>query len=220
MAVEREKICKNHLLLCEGADAMYFFISMLTSLDFCDDKRISEEIQVMDFGGIRDLSKFLGLLKLREGFSDVKSVLIVRDAETDAEGAIFSIKNSLQQNGLSVPDEALNWCNGIPKIAYALLPSLDKNYRNGALEDLCCSLIDEKNREHIFEQVDDFLNTMKLTHGFNYPRIFKNRLHTYLSVKNEFVSFKIGEAAKANAFDWKSEKLDDFRSLLLRAFDQ
>jgi len=219
MAVEREKICKKYLLICEGADAMFFFIHMLSSLDFCEDRRIAEEIQVMDFGGIKDLSKFLRLLKLREGFSNVKSLLIIRDAESDAYGAISSIKNSLQVNGFSVPIEPLEWCDGTPKTAYALLPGLDKNYPNGALEDLCCSLIDEANRENILNNIDDFLNVMKTTYGIDYPRIFKNRLHTYLSAKDEFVSFKIGEAAKAKAFNWKSEKLDDFRKLLFESFD-
>ena len=91
---------------------------------------------------------------------------------------------------------------------------MSKDCSNGALEDLCCSLINEEDRDDILGQVDTFLDTMKITQGYSYPRIFKNRLHTYLSAKDEYVSLKIGEAARANAFDWTSEKLDDFRALL------
>ena len=68
MAIERERIVKKHLLLAEGTDAMYFFIQMLSNPRFSSDKRLAEEIQVMDFGGIKDLSRFLQLLRLREGF--------------------------------------------------------------------------------------------------------------------------------------------------------
>ena len=218
MAIEREKIKKKHLLLCEGADAMYFFIYMLSSPNFCEDKRVADEIQVMDFGGINDLSNFLHLLKLSEGFSEVESILIVSDAENNAEGAINSIKKSLESRGYVVPKEPAIWCDGFPRVAFVLLPTLNKKCCSGALEDLCCSLVKEKNRKNVFEEIDDFLKTMNVNRGYTYPRIFKNRLHTYLSIKDEFVSFKIGEAARANAFDWKSEELNDFKKLLLGFF--
>ena len=219
MAIEREIIKKKHLLLCEGADAMYFFVYMLSSPDFCEDKRISEEIQVMNFGGIKDLSNFLHLLKLREGFLNVESILIVRDAESNVESAIDSIKSSLKTNGYVVPKELATWCDAFPRVAFVLLPTLNKKCCSGALEDLCCSLVAEENRNDIFEDIDSFLDEMKNKQGYVYPRVFKNRLHTYLSIKDEFVSFKIGEAARSNAFDWKSNRLNDFKELLLGFFD-
>ena len=38
--------------------------------------------------------------------------------------------------------------------------------------------------------------------------LYKNILHSYLQAKDKFVTMKLGEAASAGAFDFKSEELN------------
>ena len=82
-----------------------------------------------------------------------------------------------------------------------LFPTCDPAPGNGTLEDLCHSfltLLEKKGRE--------------------FPRIFKNRLHTYLSTNDRYVSLKIGEAAPAGAFDWNNTSLNALRDFLSEIF--
>lgn len=63
MSIERKRIVKPYLLLCEGRDAERFLINYLESEALAQDQRLSYEIQVLDFGGNDDLSSFLMNLK-------------------------------------------------------------------------------------------------------------------------------------------------------------
>ena len=63
MPIERKKIVKPYLLLCEGRDAEGFLINYLGSKALAKDQRFSSEIQVLDFGGNEYLSNFLMSLK-------------------------------------------------------------------------------------------------------------------------------------------------------------
>ena len=92
-----EEILPNMgLLLVEGADEKYFFIRA------CDAYG-KNNIQVMDFGGITDLPKFLEILTKSTNFPEVKALAIVRDAETDASKAIRDIQNALKSINLPAP---------------------------------------------------------------------------------------------------------------------
>lgn len=220
MAYVSNKIVKSHLIVCEGIDARNFFATMIESLSFRHvDKRFANDIQVLDYGGNNDLTGYLEFLPGLEGYDKVKTLLIVRDAENDADAARKSIENSLRKNGLSVPKECGCWESGDPWVAYLLFPTLDDEPTDGALEDLCYKIINEENREALSDEIEQFLDDMKTNHGFEYPRIFKNRMHTYFSIKDKYVSDKIGEAAKANAFDWESELLSYFKNFMLEAFE-
>ena len=100
MPVERKRIQKPFLLLCEGRDAEGFLINYLNSNELAQDPRFSNEIQVLDFGGNEDLSNFLMSLKNMDKFDRVKSLAVVRDAEKDYEKAVFN------------PDSRLDGRNG------------------------------------------------------------------------------------------------------------
>jgi sugar phosphate isomerase/epimerase len=72
---------KAKLFLVEGKDAYYFFIWACRAFNIND-------IQVVDFGGIDDFSSFLETLKGISGYEGVSTILIARDAENNAEGAL------------------------------------------------------------------------------------------------------------------------------------
>ena len=103
------RIEKRHLILCEGRDELFFLIAYLNSTHLSATPEFSEDIQVLDFGGNSDLLEQLKVLKVTPGFDEVKTLLIVRDAEKDANAAIQQIRTALEKNGFSAPDSPHQW---------------------------------------------------------------------------------------------------------------
>jgi len=178
----------------------------------------SEDIQVMDFGGNSDLLEQLKVLKVTPGFDEIKTLLIVRDAERDASSAVRQIRTALENNGFSAPDGPHRWVkdeenNGI-HIGFLLFPGCDEAPMAGTLEDLCAFILKEPAPPKLLEVVDRFLDQLKTERGRDFVHRFKTRLHTCLAVSDKYVGMKIGEAAKAGAFDWSDEKLTPLREFI------
>jgi hypothetical protein len=199
------KIEKEKILLAEGADAYYFFIWACQAFDASD-------IQVMDFGGIDNLGPYLKTLKEISGYEDVKTIAIVRDAESNPDGAVKSIKNALKNNGFSVPGEPFVFTECSPRVAFMILPGFESDSRDravlskGTLEDLCLWMTEN---DPIRECVTLYIDCLK-GKNIKIARPHKTSLHSYLSGRNDFVGLKIGEAAKAGAWDWNHPKLSIF----------
>ena len=79
---------------------------------------------------------------------------------------------------------------------------------------LCLSILAEDNNEAILLEIDKLIQTLGKEFGRKFPHEFKTKLHSYFSVTDEFVSLKIGEAAKAKAFNWHSERLIPLRNFM------
>lgn len=211
------KISKEHLILCEGRDAYEFLIRYLNSSALSGTPGFSNDIQVMDFGGNSELPAYLELVQLSPGFDMVTSLTVIRDAETDADAAVNEIRKALKNANFPVPEKPHIWAGSSPKIGFLLFPTCDHSIKNGTLEDLCLSILSENHSQNILYEIDFFLHTLEKHHNRKFPRIFKNRLHTYLSTHNDYVSCKIGEAAAIGAFDWNSSALDALRDFLSEA---
>ena len=56
--IVNNKIVKKHLILCEGRDAEEFLITYLNCNELLSIPEFSNEFQVMDFGGILNLSNY------------------------------------------------------------------------------------------------------------------------------------------------------------------
>jgi hypothetical protein len=216
---EKDKIYPEtpHLILCEGVDAHRFFIWLLEFL--IKSEQIFEKFKVYDFGGICELRKYLENLSKTEDFKKiVRSLCIIRDAEKDATGACQSIEKALQDcgfaNSASPYVKASDPLSKYPQIAtgFILFPSCSKTLENGTLEDLCLKILAKDNAKSILQNAEKALEPY-LTQ-LQHPH--KNHLHTYFSMTNEFVSLKIGEAAKANAFRWNSPEINSLKSFLLQ----
>ena len=217
MPIERKKIVKPYLLLCEGRDAENFLINYLESEALAQDQRFSNEIQVLDFGGNDDLDRFLMNLKNMERFDQVTSIAIIRDAEKDFAKACSDVTRSLRKSGIISPDSYGTWVNddtGV-NVGYLLFPL---NNEAGTLEDLCLNILSESNIESILSSIDTFLTTMESSYGRSYHRKHKNKLHTYLSSSDEYVSMQLGLASKAGAFNWDSVYLEPLKRFLTEGF--
>lgn len=203
--IERKK-----LILTEGADA-YFFCMWA-----CNAYK-PDTIQVIDFGGIGDLRKFLASLKRLPRYEQVETIVVVRDAETDPMSAIDSIKGALKNEELPIPNKPCEFAGSSLRVAYIIFPEIGKDANgndsisSGTLEDLCLRIVEN---DPIFECVDQYLQCLQ-TKGASITHSHKTKLHTYLSGKKEFVGLKIGEAAKVGAWNWDHSKLAPFRQVIL-----
>ena len=203
------EIKQEKLILAEGADACYFFIWAYHAFG-------AHDIQVVDFGGINDLGDFLKTLKELHDYDKARSIIIVRDAEGDPEGAVQSIKTSLRNHGFTVPVEPFAFAEGTPRIAYMILPGFDSDSGDGSLlkgtlEDLCLSTTMS---DPIHVCVDIYVDCLN-SNGVIIKHPHKTRLHTYLAGKNDLAGLKLGEAARAGIWDWNHPALAPFRETII-----
>lgn len=91
------QILKPNLIICEGRDEQEFLIKYLNSSALSAVPGFSNDIQVIDFGGNSELARKLNILKNMENFDSLTSLLIIRDAETNAESACLSYPARLLQ---------------------------------------------------------------------------------------------------------------------------
>ena len=212
MPIERKRILKPFILLCEGRDAEGFLISYLNSDALTYDPRFSNEIQVWDFGGNDELVDCLINLKNMDGFGSVKSLAVIRDAEKDYHKACQEVIGSFIKSGFASPKQSNTWVSNTNlRVGFMLFP-LDNNV--GTLEDLCLRILYEVNGGRALSTIDDFLNKMESSHERVFPRKHKNKLHTYLSSHDKYVTMPLGLAAKAGAFNWDSDELEPLKSFL------
>ena len=217
MPIERKRIKKPFLLLCEGRDAEGFLINYLNSNELAQDPRFSNEIQVLDFGGNDNLSNFLMNLKNIDKFDQVKSLAIIRDAERDYAKACQEVHSSLNKCGLESSECCGAWVHdpsGL-KVGFMLFPL---NNRAGTLEDLCLRILSENNNKNILSTIESFLDVMESSYERSYHRKHKNKLHTYLSSSDEYVTMPLGTASSAGAFDWDSDELESLKCFLVEGF--
>ena len=211
------KIKRPHLIMCEGRDAERYLIYFLQPLIIADDR--FDKFQVEDVGGINELPRFVKTLPLLPKFSTVLSSLtIIRDAEKNAQGASQSIQRILRDNNFATPIKPC--CIASPtkeehsvKVSYALFPKFALDDENGTLEDLCLNtlnLTERRIRDIAYNAVTQ-MKTLKRPH--------KNTLHVCLSLTDEFVGLKIGESAKANAFNFAANDLAPLRALLYKMLE-
>ena len=217
MPIERKRIKKPFLLLCEGRDAEGFLINYLNSNELAQDPRFSNEIQVLDFGGNDNLSNFLMNLKNIDKFDQVKSLAIIRDAERDYAKACQEVHSSLNKCGFESSECCGAWVHdpsGL-KVGFMLFPL---NNRAGTLEDLCLRILSENNNKNILSTIESFLDVMESSYERSYHRKHKNKLHTYLSSSDEYVTMPLGTASSAGAFDWDSDELESLKCFLVEGF--
>lgn len=216
----KKNICiypdKPYLILCEGEDEFRFLIAYFNSSSLKDNPAFSEKIQIINFGGNNELENHLQLIQKMENFNTLQSVMVIRDAERDAKTAQREVIQAFQKSGLPVPEKVGVWnstSDGI-NTGFLLFPSCSQELKNGTLEDLCLSILKEPDNNRIMEDIEGFMEQLRNNHNRTFPHEFKTKLHTYFSITDKFISLKIGEAAKAGAFDFSHEHLKNLRIFL------
>lgn len=192
------------VLLCEGIDEKNFLIAYINYLLTIDS--VFDNIEILNYGGIKDLNNYLKTISQQDKFENVKAMAIIRDGETNWSAAVQSLENSINNTGINK--------NLFSDMPYYLFPMQDDdgNWQNGTLEDLCLSILNLDSNDAFVNE-----NTVRLSNLYienledmnivTFPRRHKNLLHAYFSGTDTYVDLKIGEAARAGAFDWCHQNL-------------
>ena len=131
-----EPIKLPKLLLAEGATPAHFFEAMLKSMDL--DKRI----EIHDYGGNKDLRKYLKALAASAEFRSVKSIVVTADADGDADAARRSVQSAIASINLDTS----------VKLQIAILPN---DADPGMIETLLLSSVGTQPHFHCIEQFFD-----------------------------------------------------------------
>lgn len=208
----RQQIETQKLILAEGMDVHGFLFHAARTFD-------RDDIQVFNFKGKDELRLFLENLTNMENFTKVNTIIIARDADTNIQSAVQSIRSALKNAesvDLPIPTKPFQFssANGI-KTAFILFPGLDKNgkCRAGTIEDLCLETLAD---DPLLDCVDAFLecaqqnqeNNEKLKHAW------KSKLHSYLAGKNDHAGKKLGVAARDGVWKWDHPAMAPFKKII------
>lgn len=212
---ELKEITQRTFICVEGRDEVEFVCNAIRAYNV-------QGTQIEDFGGINDLRGFLKLLRVRPGFSRLKRLLVIRDAEKSADRAVQSVCDALYEGGFL--GSASGHKNRPPNskliryrystfdrlsVGVVILPWEDA--QEGTLEDLCLAMIKDEMQASL-DLAQDFTERAAAVAPLRHPH--KSRLHAYLSIHDKCVGMKIGEAAKLGAWDWQSPKAASLRRML------
>ena len=203
-----EPITKKKLLLAEGKDDYYFFCHA------CNFYRKTEDVQVRSFEGNDKLSSYLSNLINMDGFDEVDTIVIARDAETDAKAAVMSIRESIRRANeksanIPIPEKPFMYTqNASMKTAFMIFPGPQE--KDGTLEDLCLLTVED---DPLLECVDSYLECAKAK-GERFPRIHKNKLHCFLAGKNDYAGSPISHAFKAKVWPPDHPALEPFKRII------
>ena len=188
-------------LLVEGNDQRNFFNAFIGHLSLPD-------IQVQDFGGVKELRNFLSLLVRLPDFHDtVSSIGIVRDAELSAPSAFQSVQGSLANAGLSVPDKPREPTNSPPSVNVLILPDDDSP---GMLETLLCRTFENTQMDSC---IDDFFDCIRDATNEDLYRPDKARAHAYIATQRD-PHVSVGVATQRSYWDLDHTVFDGVRSFL------
>lgn len=188
-------------LLVEGNDPRNFFEAFIRHLSLAD-------IQIQNFGGVNELRGFLrALADAPEFYAVVKSLAIVRDAETSAAGAFQSVQASLENAALPVPNRPETRTDTSPAVAVLILQG---NNQPGMLETMLCeSFADTPENDCI----DAFFDCVDALPNASIKRPEKARARAYLTTKPD-PHLSVGVAAKRDYWDLDHPVFDRVRDFL------
>lgn len=211
---------KKYLLICEGRDCLRFLTSYFSFLAEQGDVRFKNCIQLHNMGGNSELSNALQAIRSAAGFENIHSLLIIRDAEMDAQAALQSVQSTLAKLNLPVPMTAGVWeGNQEIKVAYLLFPECSKRVQKGTLEDLCIDILNLSQISNTdIQLVKEWMNKLSVEYGKQWSHAHKSKLYLCFSINNQFVGKKLGEAADAHAFDWNSGRLKSLKDCIEQGF--
>ncbi|WP_075162800.1 DUF3226 domain-containing protein [Chthonomonas calidirosea] len=197
-----QEITKPFAILVEGPDDRCFFQAACKHLG----------LQEVDIVSVNGKDRFRATLMSISGIRNREKILLVRDADDDANGALQSLQDALRKVDFPFPSKAFEWKIGAepPHVAIAIMPgpNEDGSLQKGALEDLYITVRMEKDK--ICKCVDDFLECCR---GEN-PSLkitSKSKVSAFLAA--QYADLRLGEAI-AKDFDWSHEALKPIMQLL------
>ena len=207
----RISIKETKILVVEGRDeemfasltdafGLQFFSALMAHLSLMG-------IQILPIGGKTQLRSNLKALKATPGFTNIVSLGIIRDADTNATSAFQSVCGALQAANLSIPEQMLVATGTSPQVAVMILPN---GKASGMLEDLCLAAVVN---DPAMPCVEQYFDCVQKQVGFLPRNISKAKIHTFLSSKVE-PDKRLGEAAQAGYWPWDNAAFDQIKQFL------
>ncbi len=187
-------------ILVEGNDQRNFFEAFIDHLSLVN-------IQIHNFGGVDQLRDFLEGLVDVTGFQAVKSIGIVRDAETSAQAAFQSVQSSLSNAGLPVPNHPEDRAGSSPAVTVLILPG---NNRPGMLETLLNKTFAGTPEEAC---INAFFDCVEAIPTVSITNPDKARAYAYLTTKPK-PHHSVGMAAKQRYWNLNHPVFDQLRQFL------
>lgn len=205
---ERTPITSKKLIVAEGKHAEQFLRWA------CRVYRNREDVQVQDGGGVRELRIYLRTLKNVEGFDQLETLVVARDAEGCADDASRSIRDAFRELALPIPDNPFSYTGTESKrTAFILFPGPEA--KEGILEDLCLKIVSD---DPILSCVEEYLSCVK-TKNPNLTSTYdsKRKISTFLAGKEDkdLIGTNPGEAANGNAWNAEHPAMAPFKQVLI-----
>ena len=188
-------------LLVEGNDDRNFFEALAGHLGL-------QDVQIQNFGGVNSLRRYLAGLAAAPGFSNVRRLGIVRDAEASPTSAFESVQSSLTNAQLPVPDGPMQETTGTPAVSVLVLPD---GQSTGMLETLLCRTFADTPVDACLDDLFDCIHTA----GVETKRPEKARAHLWLATRPD-PHLSVGVAAKRGYWPLDHPALADVRGFLTK----
>jgi hypothetical protein len=200
------------LLIVEGQDAWYFFRALLDHLG------LANTIEIRNYGGISELPSYLKTLPGIDGFREVVSLGIIRDAESNAQDAFRAVCQALENarsrgprtqlhERLSAPSSAMTKTSGVLSVSIFILPDC---VSPGMLETVCLASVTD---DPAMPCVEQYFECLKGGRAPTPGNISKARVQAYLSSRPK-PGLLLGEAAHKGYFPWQSGVFEPIKQFL------
>ena len=189
-----KQIEKTKLLIGEGMEDKRFLESLVKNLGL-------EDIQVEEYGGKKNLNKYIKSLPVFPGFKNLVSLGITRDADDSIEStqqSIASIVESFQKN---IDKNLL--------ITFFILPD---NKSPGMLEDLCLKSVCDREE---YGCIETYLQCVLESCNRQPNNLSKAKLQMWLASQKE-AGKRLAEAAEAGYWDWNHPAFDSIKEFLIK----
>ncbi len=194
------EILQPNILMVEGTEEEFFFGALIGKLGL-------QKIQVMGIAGKTNFRPRLKAFTSSPGFSQVTSIGIVRDANSDPKAAFQSIHDALQNADLPVPEHPLVSVGPNPRIVVMILPEVNTP---GMLEDLCLKAVIPDPAMICVDQYFQCLQQQNLSLPRNTS---KAKIQAFLASRLE-AGKRLGEAAQAGYWPWNDKAFDQVKNFL------
>ncbi len=197
--LKRFDIIKKKLIVVEGVDDCQFMQALVN-----DFHSAPSDIQIHNTRGVDKIRKHIRVLATLERFPDLETLLIVRDAHENPQGAFKSARDGLDEIELEPPTAPFEWGGSSPRTCIAILPGA---HDQGSLEDLCLRALEGSEE---MECVSFFIECLGL---LGHPQVHKMQTAAYLAGKDR-PGMSVGVAALEHVWPLEHRAFCQLRSVV------
>ena len=171
---------KEKIIAVEGNDDKLFFERLLEKLEILD-------IQVLDMGGKGEFKNKFPDIQLFSGFSNVRKVVAILDADNSYQNSKQSIEHTINRV-LKASSNPKEFSSSNPAVAYFIMPN---NKDRGMMETLC--VLSQKTSPAM-KQVDKFIDAVNSDTAIKEKpkNEDKAKAQAYLAIMPEIAKYAYG----------------------------